>query len=266
MRTKTVKNNQKLDKLSLEYLKKNNSREEVYKILKEKGFNESNLRKILHVPAEPIPVYRHFSENLNKCTKLGDHRFQLYTIENFLTPEECNEIIDKSKDKFSPSPILLSEVNPDKYFRTSKTYNIMKADFLESIETKISSFINLDSEYSEPLQIQYYEVGNEFKAHQDFFIKGTRDWEHFAGKKFGQRTWTFTVYLNDVENGGTTDFINLDIKVKPKTGKAVIWNNLYPNGEGNPDSMHAGTPVKAGKKYIITKWYRDIIQKKFYYK
>jgi prolyl 4-hydroxylase len=37
---------------------------------------------------------------------------------------------------------------------------------------------------------------------------------------------------------------------------AVIWNNLYPDGTPNPDTLHQGMPVKAGHKAIITKWFR----------
>jgi prolyl 4-hydroxylase len=44
--------------------------------------------------------------------------------------------------------------------------------------------------------------------------------------------------------------------VRPKTGLAVIWNNLYPVGRTNYDTLHHGTPVKAGYKAIITKWFR----------
>jgi prolyl 4-hydroxylase len=37
----------------------------------------------------------------------------------------------------------------------------------------------------------------------------------------------------------------------------VIWNNLRPDGTVNPDTLHAGMPVLAGHKIIITKWFRE---------
>jgi prolyl 4-hydroxylase len=64
------------------------------------------------------------------------------------------------------------------------------------------------------------------------------------------------IYLNDVESGGETAFVNVGLVLPPKAGMAVIWNNLYPDGTPNPDTLHQGMPVKAGHKAIITKWFR----------
>ena len=47
------------------------------------------------------------------------------------------------------------------------------------------------------------------------------------------------------------------IKIKPKKGMAVVWNNLLENGDLNYHTMHCGKPVLEGEKYIITKWFRD---------
>ena len=66
------------------------------------------------------------------------------------------------------------------------------------------------------------------------------------------------IYLNDVEEGGTTYFKYLDINIKPKKGMAVIWNNLNKDGSINPNTEHCGSPVIKGEKYIITKWFREI--------
>ena len=46
----------------------------------------------------------------------------------------------------------------------------------------------------------------------------------------GQRTWTTMIYLNDVEEGGETYFKYLNLKIKPKKGLLIGWNNLYING------------------------------------
>jgi len=35
-----------------------------------------------------------------------------------------------------------------------------------------------------------------------------------------------------------------------------FWNNLNADGLPNEDTMHAGEPVTAGHKIIITKWFR----------
>ena len=64
------------------------------------------------------------------------------------------------------------------------------------------------------------------------------------------------IYLNDVEDGGTTDFPRIGVAIPPQRGALIVWNNCLPDGSLNQDTLHAGTPVITGTKYIITKWYR----------
>ena len=71
----------------------------------------------------------------------------------------------------------------------------------------------------------------------------------------GQRTWTFMVYLNNVEEGGETFFRHFDRKFVPSQGTAVVWNNLYPDGSPNPFTIHEALPVIKGNKWVITKWF-----------
>ena len=49
----------------------------------------------------------------------------------------------------------------------------------------------------------------------------------------------------------------LGISDRPEPGALLIWNNADPDGVPNPYTLHAGTPVVRGVKYIITKWYRS---------
>jgi prolyl 4-hydroxylase len=72
----------------------------------------------------------------------------------------------------------------------------------------------------------------------------------------GQRSFTAMVYLNTVEEGGTTDFTRIGLSIPPQQGALIIWNNATVKGDVNVDTLHAGTPVIRGVKYIITKWYR----------
>ena len=97
-------------------------------------------------------------------------------------------------------------------------------------------------------------VGEEFKAHTDFFEKDQM--QEYGGAR-GQRTYTFMIYLNDVEEGGETEFLHLNHTFKPKKGTAIAWNNLTENGSVNPNTMHQAHPVLKGNKAVITKWFRE---------
>jgi prolyl 4-hydroxylase len=63
--------------------------------------------------------------------------------------------------------------------------------------------------------------------------------------------------LNEPESGGQTFFPQANVRVTPRTGNLLLWNNLDEFGEPNTYSLHTGMPVEAGTKYVITKWYRE---------
>lgn len=62
------------------------------------------------------------------------------------------------------------------------------------------------------------------------------------------RVLVWMTYLNDVEEGGETEFSYLKLKVKPITGKSLIWPAEWTHA-------HLGSPVITGPKYIITGWF-----------
>lgn len=179
---------------------------------------------------------------------------EFYTLENFLSGEECERLIELIKSRLRPSEISnASEL--DAAYRTSSTCDLgtIGNDFVAEIDRRICSMLGVDASYSEVIQGQYYEIGQEFKAHTDYFEAG--EFEEYASER-GQRTYTFFIYLNDVNAGGETEFPLLQQKISPKQGMAVIWNSLSGDGAPNPNTLHHAHPVKAGYKAVITKWFR----------
>ncbi len=61
------------------------------------------------------------------------------------------------------------------------------------------------------------------------------------------RLFAFMTYLNDVEDGGKTNFDYYGIKVKPGIGKTLIWPAEWTHA-------HTGEVLKSGTKYIVTGW------------
>ena len=61
------------------------------------------------------------------------------------------------------------------------------------------------------------------------------------------RLFAFMTYLNDVDDGGETRFSHYNIKIKPETGKTIIWPAEWTHA-------HTGEILKSGKKYIVTGW------------
>ncbi len=186
-----------------------------------------------------------------------DHpAIQLYCLRDFLSAAECDGIVAVANPHLRPSTVTIEP--DDRYFRTSRTCDLSLVDspVVRALDDKIARTLGISMAYSEGIQAQRYDVGEEFKAHTDYFEPGTPEYDKFAGA-LGNRTWTFMVYLNDVEGGGATHFVALSHSFMPEKGMALAWNNLRTDGTVNTDTLHAGTPVTAGHKIIITKWFRE---------
>ena len=190
--------------------------------------------------------------------KLDVENFDLYYIKNWLDDDlrlQVKDLIDKHA---FPSTITTQGSTKESDFRTSSTYyfnfNPHNRDYIE-LQRRITETMGIPEEYSEPLQGVKYEVGEYFKEHTDFFDRRSPNFEVFAQGE-NQRTWTFMVYLNDVEEGGHTLFPQIKLQFKPVAGSALIWNNLWPDGKENYWTSHEALPPVSGQKFIATQWYR----------
>lgn len=242
----------------------------LYRILRENGFDTGSIRQMMgeafpdgiEAATDTSIDYAALAQIVETHGKSeGWQRFdtpllQLYSIDNFLTPEECERVITLTEAKLRPSSVTHS--NGDNAFRTSMTCDLRNQDdpIVAYLDEKISWTLGVRLPYSEAIQAQHYSVGQEFKAHHDYFAPNMDIYKEFTGQ-MGQRTWTFAVYLNDVSEGGGTYFPYIGHTFYPKQGQAVIWNNLHPDGTPNRHTLHHGMPVEKGKKVIITKWFRE---------
>ena len=189
----------------------------------------------------------------SNAVKLRTDKLEIFYIDNFLDNDECQHLIKTIRSKLRPSE--LSSPDADKFFRTSKTCDLatLNDNIIESVDDKICNLLQIEKDLSEPIQGQYYEVGQEFKPHTDFF----EDHElEINGGALGQRSYTVMIYLNSTEQGGETTFPLIDKEFSPSEGKAVIWCNINTDLSPNAFSMHHAKQVRKGYKAIITKWFR----------
>jgi prolyl 4-hydroxylase len=235
----------------------------MHRTLREAGYSDDAIARAVEIirPRDdafeagilrPPPLIRRNPQNLRR---LADSKVELYTLDDFMTAEECAQVIELSDRNLGPSP--LAHYNVEKDFRTSRTCSLshLSDPRVATLDEKISRTLGINISYGEGIQAQRYDVGQQFKAHWDCFEPGSREYLRFAGIR-GNRTWTFMVYLNDGMEGGATRFTELDLAVAPKLGMALLWNNLHPDGSPNIATKHCGEPVTRGHKCIITKWFR----------
>ena len=182
-------------------------------------------------------------------------KLTLFQKRGFITPDLCTQLIALIDATRRPSTV--SDYNGDAGFRTSETCDLDAANpAVAALERRIIDFIGLDSTHGEPIQGQRYAVGQEFKGHTDYFEPSGFDFHKFCSIA-GNRTWTVMLYLNAPEAGGATRFRTIDKTIQPETGKLLAWNNLRADGSPNPSTIHQGMKVRAGVKYVITKWFRE---------
>jgi len=91
---------------------------------------------------------------------------------------------------------------------------------------------------------------NAFKIQKTNPGEGFHNWHFEWGNKSKliDRWGVYTLYLNDVEEGGETEYLHLHKRIQPKKGKLVI----FPSGFTH---THRGNPPLKGSKYIVTGWF-----------
>ncbi|MDX3908854.1 MAG: 2OG-Fe(II) oxygenase [Sphingobium sp.] len=179
----------------------------------------------------------------------------LFIHKKFLSDAQCAELIARIEANRRPSTI--ADDNGDGYFRTSETCDLDPLDpFIASIDRAIAEYAGIDPMYGEPLQGQRYAVGQEFKAHTDYFEPDGQDFQRYCSVA-GNRTWTLMIYLNEPQAGGATRFTKVGKTIQPESGKLLAWDNRRPDGALNPATIHHGMKVRSGVKHVITKWYRE---------
>jgi prolyl 4-hydroxylase len=203
-------------------------------------------------PSEPI-VARILSQR--GVQRVPSPKLTLFIARDFLPRDVCATLIERIDAVRRPSTI--SDSNGDASYRTSETGDLAADDpAVIEAEARIAAFTGLSREHGEPLQGQRYAEGQEFKGHTDYFEPTGVDFQRYCGVA-GNRTWTVMVYLNQPEAGGATRFKAINKIVQPERGKLLAWNNFRADGSLNPATLHQGMKVRAGVKYVITKWFRE---------
>jgi len=130
--------------------------------------------------------------------------------------------------------------------------------FIKNLNTKYISneFITVFWELCYKPYVEKYSILNEMSAHKIFDIKiqktepgqGYHMWHsEVMNKESRDRLCAFMLYLNDVEEGGETEFLYLKKRFKPIKNRVLIWPAGYTH-------THRGNQPISGSKYILTGW------------
>jgi len=179
---------------------------------------------------------------------------------DLLAPEECEALIEMSRGKLERSNVVdrhtgRYELHPD---RTSEGTYFRRAEneLIARIEKRIAELTGCPLERGEPIQVLHYSPGTEYKPHFDYFDPA-EEGNRMALASGGQRVATLIMYLNDVPAGGSTVFPDIGLDVLPRRGNAVFFAYSDEAGRLDARTLHGGSPVAEGEKWIATKWLRQ---------
>ncbi|MEL7500572.1 MAG: 2OG-Fe(II) oxygenase [Planctomycetota bacterium] len=172
----------------------------------------------------------------------------MFTVSEFFTFEECEEHIAMSEDIGFEEALVTSargavraaglRNNDRVMFKSDEIANWLWQRAEEFVPSEFDGrrFVGIN----ELIRFYRYEVGQEFKWHQDFPYE----------RDNGERSYlTLLIYLNDTFDGGETLFDDScseesfdDVAVVPQTGMALFFEH---------STYHKGEVVTSGTKYVM---------------
>lgn len=177
----------------------------------------------------------------------------LRVIDNFLTADEAAYLIESARSKqldrsqtVQHGQAILNDT------RTSSHHIVFhrhKQDprFLPLV-ARGAMLAGVPMDHAEQAYVCRYSGGDYYYGHYDFA----------NGFLTEHRLCTVLIYLNDVAegHGGETYFRELNLAVRPVTGRAVCWTNTNPDGSNHYEAMHAALPPIDTEKWVVQLWFR----------
>jgi len=188
----------------------------------------------------------------------------VFVVHDFATEEECDHMMNVTIPHMTPSVVGGGGTSPD---RRSYSVNMFpdyddEADVVTRVVRRKFSFARQVAEYAElvenegqePLNSVYYkDDGDQYRPHCDGECHG-------GPYRKGQRIATSLTYCAAAERGGYTMFTRSGLKVVPKTRQMLFFGYKH-NGErptmDDGLTEHTGCPLREGRKWIATMWYRE---------
>tara|TARA_X000000368_G_scaffold414339_1_gene404036 strand:+ start:694 stop:1287 length:594 start_codon:yes stop_codon:yes gene_type:complete len=176
----------------------------------------------------------------------------IYEFQNSLSADECSHIINKFED------------SKEEHYQGRVGQNFTEnVDVKKSTDMVISGKKNwkdFDTLFFTSLSKALSAVKKEF----DFFsgpfkdigyaVQRTNPGEYYhwhidsGSHQFSDRQLVAIWYLNNVDGpGGETEFLNQNVKIKPETGKLILFPPFWTH-------EHRGVTLQKGVKYIATTW------------
>jgi len=215
----------------------------------------------------PVPVPGPDLADAPLWLDAGDRRVQVLmsmlqprvvVFGSLLSDDECDGMVALARPRLVRSETVQtetggSEVNP---LRTSSGMFFARGEnpLCARIEARIARLLQWPLENGEGLQVLHYLPGAEYRPHHDYFDPSKAGTAAIL-QRGGQRVGSLVMYLSTPEKGGGTSFPDVSLEVAPIRGNAVFFS--YDRPHPITRTLHGGSPVIAGEKWVATKWLRE---------
>ncbi|KAL1464469.1 hypothetical protein WDU94_004115 [Cyamophila willieti] len=122
---------------------------------------------------------------------------------------------------------------------------------LDNLNVRMAMMTSRRIMTSESLQVNNYGLGGYFSPHYDALYYSPA---FLKPNDLDNREATIMFYMSDVEQGGSTVFLDLQLVVPPQKGAALFWYNLKSDRSVDMDTLHGACPVLVGSKWVCNKW------------
>ncbi len=108
----------------------------------------------------------------------------------------------------------------------------------------------------EAFAVLSYAPGEEYGEHHDYLDPAIPAYRAEIAR-MGQRIATCLIYLNEDYEGGQTEFPQLGLSYRGRTGDALIFFSADQAGTPDPRTVHAGRPATSGHKWLLSQFIRN---------
>ena len=166
--------------------------------------------------------------------------------EQAISPEWCEKLINL----INSLPLNSREPNEGDGLQKKDKHNFL-SNFNKPLTIEFSNFLE---DTIIPLYYSKYDIFRGvgpynfegFKVQKTLPTEGYHVW-HSENTTVGEslRIASYTLYLNNVEEGGETEFLYQSLRIKPTQGTIIFFPSAYTH-------VHRGNPPLSGPKYIMT--------------
>jgi prolyl 4-hydroxylase len=230
-----------------------------------RGFLDDRAKASVLPPAVPVP--EPWPAGTPTVLDLGDRQVRVLlsmreprviVFGGLLSDDECDGLIDAARARLTRSETVQNETGGSEVnaARTSQGMFFQRAEneLCKRLEARFAKLMNWPLENGEGIQILHYRPGAEYKPHYDYFDPAQPGTPTIL-QRGGQRVASLVCYLNTPVSGGSTVFPDVALDVAAVKGNAVFFS--YDKAHPTTKSLHGGSPVIEGEKWVATKWVRE---------